>query len=125
MTLKTPMGRFGLPMAVSSSGAAAPSTLGLTPTQIHLTLNEITEAARAIQRLTIQASEEDGQDSDPRDVEARFIALGALADRIGLIADRAGAALGSPYATGPKPEPELWMMPPAWWPDDDEEFTVR
>ena len=81
--------------------------------QACIALGVIADAASTIERLSVLLTVQMGDDeADHRDTQAFIDAVAALAQRVGLIADRTGLALaGHPNADR---QPEDWMMPPSW-----------
>jgi len=89
-----------------------------TPQQLQFVFSDIAEAASAIRRFALALTERD--ETDERDVEAYRRGIECLAERVGLLADWAGAPMGPmcPVVGGSL---EDWMMPPAWHPEAAEQ----
>ncbi|MFT3818277.1 MAG: hypothetical protein QM750_11695 [Rubrivivax sp.] len=82
-----------------------------TAEQLAMVFGDIAESARAIERFAI--GQLDDEHDDERDIEARRVAVETLAERIGLLADWAGASLRSVLVLKGS-ELQDWLMPPAW-----------
>jgi hypothetical protein len=82
----------------------------LSASQIGFVLNDIAMSAKAIKRYSVMLNDE----GDPRDISALVHGVCTMAERIGLLADRAAneypGTLGAVFGA----TVEEWMLPPAY-----------
>lgn len=100
---------LNFPGGIAKTPATVPSQ---NAEQLALALAEIADAAHSINRLATLLTVQFGDDeADDRDTETYIACVEALAQRIGVIADRSNAGtIWRRRGTNP----EDWMMPPAW-----------
>jgi len=115
MAVETVRRECGEPINPSSEAAAAHAHASQPQSaeQVGIALELIADAARTIERLSILLAVQVGEaETDLRDTQAFINSVEALAQRVGLIAERTGRALkGFPNSDR---APEDWMMPPVW-----------